>query len=77
VTSSLGRGEVEFSEIKSQAGEKCRIKNPWPDRPVTLYRNGKPAADPSGALPEFETEKNEVIILAPKATPLSAIRRAV
>ncbi len=41
VTSSLQKGVIEFVEIISQLGGECRVRNPWPDREVALYRNGK------------------------------------
>ena len=77
VTAAMRRGEIEFVEVKSQAGEKCRLANPWPSKDVTLYRNGKAGSDLSGALLEFDTAQGEVVVAAPKGTAPAALKRAV
>lgn len=47
------RGRIDFVEIQSQVGSECRLRNPWPDAALTLYRNGKKAEDLSGSLLAF------------------------
>jgi hypothetical protein len=70
VASARKGGQIEFVELQSLAGGECRLKNPWPDTPVTLYRNGKKAEDLSGAPLAFSTAKSEMIVVVPKgATP--------
>jgi hypothetical protein len=70
VASARKGGQIEFVELQSLAGGECRFKNPWPDTPVTLYRNGKKAEDLSGASLAFSTAKGETIVVVPKgATP--------
>jgi hypothetical protein len=66
VSSSMDKGQIEFVQIKSQAGGECRLYNPWPDKTVTLFRNSKPAEDLSGSLLTFSTMQGETIIVAPK-----------
>jgi hypothetical protein len=39
VTSSIRGGTVEFVELESLAGADCRLRNPWGDSEVTLYRD--------------------------------------
>lgn len=77
VTAAMRRGEIEFVEVKSQAGEKCRLANPWPSQVVTLYRSDKPGADASGPVLEFDTATGEVVVVAPKGTTLAALKRRV
>lgn len=77
VTSAMRHGEIEFVEVKSQAGEKCRVANPWPSHDVTLYRNGKAGGSVSGPQIEFETAKGEVVLLAPKGAAPAALKRTV
>ena len=60
-------GKIEFVEIQSQVGGECRLRNPWPDTTVTLYRNGNQAEDLSGSLLTFPTVKSETVAVVPKA----------
>ncbi len=36
VTASLSGGEVEYARITSEAGETCRLRNPWPGAEVVV-----------------------------------------
>lgn len=66
VSSSMTAGKIEFVEIQSQVGGDCRLRNPWPDSAVTLYRKGAQAEDLSGALLTFPTVKGEIVRVVPK-----------
>jgi hypothetical protein len=44
----MRKGEVEFVEQRSEAGSECRLRNPWQEEPVTVYRNGVKVEDLSG-----------------------------
>jgi hypothetical protein len=55
VSSSVKNGEVSFVEITSQLGGTCRIRNPWPDKTISLYRNGVKSDDLTGSLISFTT----------------------
>ena len=61
VSSSMEKGRIEFVQIQSQVGGNCRLRNPWPDKSVTLYRNGKKAEDLSGSLLKFPTAPGETV----------------
>ena len=76
VTSSQRGGKVEFIELKSRAGSPCRIRNPWPDTTVSLYRNGSNISDLdlTGELLQFETKKNETVVLVPAGESLKSPR---
>jgi hypothetical protein len=58
-------GNIEFIQIESQAGSECRLRNPWPDTTVTLYRNGNKAENLDGLLLTFPTVRGEIIIVIP------------
>jgi hypothetical protein len=61
VSSSIDKGQIGFVQIQSKAGNECRLRNPWPDKQVTLYRDGKEAEDLSGPLLKFPTVAGETI----------------
>ena len=66
VGSSMETGQIKFVEIRSQAGGECRLRNPWPEKEVTLYRNGEKAENLSGSLLRFLTTCGETITVVPK-----------
>ena len=41
VAVSVRKGIPGFVEITSKFGKTCKIRNPWPDGELDLYRNGK------------------------------------
>ena len=61
ISSSVKNGAISFIEIDAQLGGICRIRNPWPDSTITLYRNGKKAEDLTGNLISFSTKIDENI----------------
>ena len=66
VTSSMQASRIHFVEIRSQLGGECRLRNPWPGREVTVYRDGKRWRDTSAGLLRFETTVEEVVVVVPK-----------
>jgi hypothetical protein len=74
VSSSMKAGRIEFVQVESQAGGECRLRNPWPDTVVTLYRDDKKTEDLSGPLLTFPTQRGEVLVLVPKGTTPSPRR---
>ena len=71
VSSSMEKGRIEFVEIQSQVGGECRLRNPWPDTALTLYRNGKRAEDLSpdlSGLLRFPTARGETITVVPRGS---------
>jgi hypothetical protein len=77
VTSSTRGGVIEFVELKSQAGVACRIRNPWPDAAVTVYRDGRKAEDLSGPLHTIETRAGEILVLVRAGATPRQYKRAV
>jgi len=68
VSSSMENGKIEFVEILSQLGGECRMRNPWPDAAITLYRNGGKAEAVSCSLVTFRTAREETITAVPKCS---------
>jgi hypothetical protein len=77
VMSAIKKGRIEFVEIKSQLGGKCRLRNPWPGRQVTLYRNQEKWKDLNGSLLEFETVKGQTFVVVVKGTSPSQFKRVI
>ncbi|MBP8261228.1 MAG: glycoside hydrolase N-terminal domain-containing protein [Verrucomicrobia bacterium] len=61
VSSAMRKGTVPFVEIQSQRGGVCRLRNPWAEGEVSLYRSGKKAESLTGPLLQFDTRKGETI----------------
>jgi len=78
VTSSMRNGEIEFVEIHSQAGARCRLRNPWPKKGLTIYRNGKAWKEMDGSsLVKFATVKGESFVVVRKGTRPEQLRRTI
>lgn len=72
----MTRGEVDYVEIESEAGETCLIRNPWDDN-VVLYRNGVRETVLKGGLNdllEFDTEEGDRIVLVKEGTDVDSLR---
>lgn len=63
VSSLMRKGEIPYVSLESQQGGICRIRNPWGQLPVTLYRNGKKDKTMKGTLLVFDTSKGEKLIV--------------
>ncbi|PKO21552.1 MAG: hypothetical protein CVU38_14130 [Chloroflexi bacterium HGW-Chloroflexi-1] len=63
VTASQQKGVIKFVHIESKLGGTCRLRNPWPDAPVTIHRDGKAAEQLAGNILEFDTRKSERLCL--------------
>jgi hypothetical protein len=63
VTAIMRHGSVEYVELESHAGAICRLRNPFPDDNVRLYRNNNPAEQLNGCLLQFKTSLGERILL--------------
>jgi Glycosyl hydrolase family 95 catalytic domain/Glycoside hydrolase family 95, C-terminal domain len=74
VSSSMQAGQIEFVEIHSNAGQECHLQNPWPDKTVTLRRDGRKAEDLSGSLLTFSTTKNETIVVVPRGSTVHRMK---
>lgn len=77
VTSSMQKGKIKFVELKSRAGGECRLRNPWAEATVTIYRNGLRVQEISGSLLRFDTEKGEDIVVVPAGVSPERLVRTV
>jgi hypothetical protein len=68
VTSSLKNREVQFVLVNSQLGEPCRLRNPWRNQELTLYRNGNKSETSKDDWLSFKTSKGESIMIVPSTT---------
>jgi hypothetical protein len=62
-------GKLAFVEIRSEAGEPCRLVNPWPGQAVALARDGRPAGELGGETVSFTTRRGETLLLTPRGAP--------
>jgi hypothetical protein len=67
VRSSMQNGAVEFVELESRAGAKCRLRNPFPGEAV-VYRDGRRAESARGSLLELETRTGERLVVVAAGT---------
>lgn len=72
-TAVLKNKKIEFVEIRSNAGAECRVRNPWKDRAVSIYRNGKLLKEGREPVLIFGTDRNDRFILVPKGTSLNRL----
>jgi hypothetical protein len=63
VSSSMRKGQLEFVELVSQLGAECRLRNPWGDSRITVYRDGNKMESLNGLLVRFPTRKGETIVI--------------
>jgi hypothetical protein len=77
VSSAMRGGQIEFVEIGAQLGGECRLRNPWGEAEVELYRNGHKAEQVHGSLLKFNTAEQEVIVVVRPGTTPDQYRRTV
>jgi hypothetical protein len=77
VSSAIKGGQVAFVEVRSLVGSECRLRNPWGDAAVTLYREGKQAETLRGVLLKFSTRQGEQVVLAQPGKTLAQLKRTV
>jgi hypothetical protein len=66
-------GKVPLVEVVSPRGGRFTLANPWGDRNVTLYRNGRKSEMRFGSTIAFETTPGETVV----AVPFGTVPRAV
>jgi len=77
VTSAMRGGTIEFVELRSQAGGECGVRNPWGEKAVTLYRDGRRAEELNRSLLAFSTAKGETIVLVPVGITPESRKRTI
>jgi alpha-L-fucosidase 2 len=66
VTARRERGLTQFVEISSEAGEICRLRNPFAGRDVILAESGAGQRKLQGDWLEFKTEVGKKYLLTPE-----------
>jgi hypothetical protein len=66
VTSSFQKGQVEYVEIVSRAGQDCLIRNPWGDSTVDISEGNRKIKTLKGNLLSFQTKANMRYLLVKK-----------
>ena len=74
VTSVVHSGEVEFVEIESRRGEKCRLRNPWKGSCLLTDVGGR-ARKLSGDILRFDTQPGEHYRVFPEGKPIPRPRQ--
>jgi hypothetical protein len=77
VSASQRDGKIEFVEIESPLGGECRMRNPWGESRVSLFKNGTAWKEMDGKLLTIDTAKGDNILVAPGGTELGALKRKV
>jgi len=75
VSSQLVKGQVQYVLIRGERGRPCELVNPWPGKPVVLYRGKQEARTLRGERLKFATSVGEEILLGPAGTGQSELRR--
>jgi hypothetical protein len=65
ISSAVQGSKIPYVQITSQAGEECRMVNPWPGHTVTLKVDGENPRTLQGELLKFPTEKGRTYQLLP------------
>jgi len=65
ISSAVQGGKISYVQITSQAGEECRMVNPWPGHAVTMKVDGENPRTLQGKLLKFPTEKGRAYQLLP------------
>jgi alpha-L-fucosidase 2 len=65
ISSQVSQGQVTYVQIESNAGQECRLVNPWPRATVKVSSNQRPGDVLSGPLLKFTTRIKEVVVLTP------------
>ena len=74
VTSAVAGGKVEFVEIESRLGEKCRLRNPW-GTPCLVAEIGGGTQTLDGDLLSFDTAQGKRYRVVPEGGKTPALRQ--
>ena len=65
IGSAVKQGKIPYVQVVSQAGEECRMVNPWPGHAVSLQSSGEKPLTLKGELLKFPTQKGQTCLLLP------------
>ena len=66
VSSKIENEIVRYIILESEKGKNCTIVNPWSNKKITLYRDGKIAETITGNIITFATKAGELITIVPE-----------
>jgi len=66
VSASIQKGRIGFVELRSHAGARARLRNPWGEAPVQVWRDGKAAEALEGTQLTLETRGGETVRVVPR-----------
>ena len=71
VSSVMKEGKIRFVEIISTLGEKCRIRNPWKNKRISVFKvkgenSWEKQFSSSSGLLEFNTSPGDCLMILPK-----------
>jgi alpha-L-fucosidase 2 len=65
ISSQIAQGQVKYVQIQSNAGQECRLVNPWPKATIQGFSIRRAVFLMSGTILKFQTIPGEVFILEP------------
>ena len=65
IGSAVKQGKIPYVQVVSQAGEECRMVNPWQGEAVSLQSSGEKPLTLKGELLKFPTQKGQTCLLLP------------
>ena len=65
IGSAVKQGKILYVQVVSEAGEECRLANPWPGHAVSLQGGIEKPHSLQGELLRFSTEKGKTYLLQP------------
>jgi hypothetical protein len=63
IGSAVKQGKIPYVQVVSQAGEECRLVNPWPGHSVSLQGGGDRPRTLHGKVLKFSSRKGQHYIL--------------
>jgi len=74
VTSAAIRDrKIIFVELQSSAGATCRVRNPWKNEKIWVYKNGQLLRETGQETLELKTDPGDDLVLVPKGVKLNSL----
>jgi hypothetical protein len=67
ISSEMKQGNVAYVKIQSNAGQECRLVNPWPSVAVRVSSGEQSQSRLSGALLKFPMRSGQTVVLVPES----------
>ncbi len=65
ISSEIADGEIKYVKIQSNAGQECRLVNPWPGRTLHVSSGGTVLTITPPALIKFPTRPADIFLISP------------